>query len=69
MPGLSKIQRRIVRAFVAKPGVLLTTADLIRWSYPRRAEPIALKHFIIARRLKLLPIASAELIPAASFGS
>ena len=50
MPGLGKIQRRIVRAFVAKPGELLTTADLIRWSYPRRAEPIALKHFISARR-------------------
>ena len=70
MPGLGKIQRRILRAFVAQSGARLTTVDLIRWNYPRRAGPIGIS-IILARDalLKLSPIALAELIPAASFGS
>jgi hypothetical protein len=35
MPGLGSTQRRVRRAFIANPGARLTTADLIRWSYPR----------------------------------
>jgi hypothetical protein len=50
MPGLGKIQRRIVRAFVANQRGPLTTADLIRWSFPRRTEPIGFKHRISAWR-------------------
>jgi hypothetical protein len=44
IPGLGKIQRRIKRAFIAKPGARLTTMDLIVWSFPRRTEPIGFKH-------------------------
>jgi len=50
MPGLGKIQRRIQRAFVANPGARLTTADLVRWSYPRWNGPVHSKSQMPVRR-------------------
>ena len=50
MPGLGKIQRRIVRAFIANPGARLTTMDLIVWSYPRWTDPVHSKSQMPVRR-------------------
>jgi hypothetical protein len=50
MPGLGTIQRRILRAFIARPGVRLTAMELVRWCYPRRIEPIGIKRRLSARR-------------------
>ena len=33
MPGLGTIQRRILRAGIAKPGARFTTMDLARWCF------------------------------------
>jgi hypothetical protein len=40
---LGKLQRRILRAFIAEPG-RKTTAELVRWCYPRLTGPILGKH-------------------------
>jgi hypothetical protein len=50
MSGLGPIQRRILRAFIAKPGVRLTTMELILWSYPRLKEPVRNKYRFATRR-------------------
>ena len=39
-----KIQKRIQRAFIAKPGERMTTVDLVRWCYPRLSEEPKNKH-------------------------
>jgi hypothetical protein len=44
MSGLGPIQRRIWRAFVASPDARLTTADLVRWCYPRLRGDVKNKH-------------------------
>jgi hypothetical protein len=36
-----KLQRRISRAFIAKPDARLTTMELVRWCYPRLKEPVS----------------------------
>jgi hypothetical protein len=33
--GAGRVQRRIWRAFMTFPDVEMTTADLVRWCYPR----------------------------------
>ena len=47
-PGL--IQRRIKRAFIANPGALLTTGDLVRWCRPRLTGRTLHKHRYPIRR-------------------
>ena len=55
MPGLGKIQRRIVRAFTARPGARLTTMDLARWSYPRlKDDPVHKNQFAVRRAAPLV---------------
>jgi len=51
MPGLGPTQRRVRRAFLANPGALLTTGDLIRWSYPRMTgrPPNAMRYLSVRR--------------------
>jgi hypothetical protein len=39
-----KIQKRILRAFIAKPGARLTTVDLARWCHPRLNGEVQHKH-------------------------
>lgn len=46
----NRCQRQIKRAFIAKPGARLTTMDLVRWCYPRLAEPVRNKHRFAVRR-------------------
>jgi hypothetical protein len=50
MYGFGPLQRQIRRAFLAEPGVELTTGDLIRWCYPRLAKPARNKHRFAIRR-------------------
>jgi hypothetical protein len=40
---LGKLQRRILRAFIAEPG-RKTTAELARWCYPRLTGELLNKH-------------------------
>jgi hypothetical protein len=50
MNGPGPNQRRIRQAFVANPGARLTTADLIRWCYPRlRGAPKSKHHYCVVR--------------------
>ena len=40
MSGFGPIQKRVRRAFfVAEPGALLTTGELLRWCFPRLTGP------------------------------
>jgi len=51
MSGLGSIQRRVWRAFIAQPGALLTTGDLVRWCYPRPNGRTLNKHRFVIRRV------------------
>jgi hypothetical protein len=50
MRRLGSIQRKITRAFIAKPGVELTTADLARWCYPSLTGEPRRNHRMAIRR-------------------
>jgi hypothetical protein len=48
--GAGKVQRRVWRAFIANPGLELTTAELARWAYPRLSgEPLHKHRLAIVR--------------------
>ena len=49
-PLVGKLQKRIQRVFIAKPGARLTTVDLVRWCQPRLTGEVKNKHRLGIRR-------------------
>jgi hypothetical protein len=48
--GAGRLQRRIWRAFMTCPDIEMTTADLVRWAYPRlEGEPDRKHRWAIVR--------------------
>jgi hypothetical protein len=47
---MGKLQKRIKRAFIAKPGARLTTMDLVAWCQPRLTGEVKNKHRLGIRR-------------------
>lgn len=50
MSGLGPIQRRVRRAFLAKPGAEFSTGDLVAWCYPRLKGTASNWHRLSIRR-------------------
>ena len=65
MPGLGPTQRRVKRAFIANPGARLTTADLIRWSYPRLTEkpPNTMRYLSVRQAAERLAVKVGRTYP------
>jgi len=47
---LGKVQRRVTRAFIAKPGETRTTAELVSWCFPRLTGKPLSRHYFSVRR-------------------